>query len=450
MPLATGKSKAAFSKNVRTEIAAGKPTKQAVAIAYSERGDDCDLELDEELDEVDGDCSLDALPAALTFDRSMRRSDVDGHLHVEGVNISKANVCPYLGAEIPDASILGLDPAKVYYLYRDAAELAASAPSYENKPLMVDHVAVSADNPMKHKIGGTVSNVRFSAPYLKADIAVWDADAIRDIETEVKKQLSCGYRYAADMTPGTIDGTHYDGIMRNIVANHVALVEAGRAGPDVLVSDSLPQGLANMKISVLTAAVAAALALDSASTEKLKGTLATVFAADKKAKDSDPEEIDKAKAQDKKGGKDDKDTDANDADMDDEDDTDANDEFPEKPEGGAEKPTNKTVQKDKAKDKAMDAAGAASLIAANDAKHVAAREVESILGRVTHDSADAYYGAALTKLGVSIEGVHASAYPAMLKFARDNKVSTAPTIASDSAAVSDMTKAFPGLARFSK
>jgi hypothetical protein len=35
MPLNKGKSKAAFSENVRTEIAAGKPQKQAVAIAYS-------------------------------------------------------------------------------------------------------------------------------------------------------------------------------------------------------------------------------------------------------------------------------------------------------------------------------------------------------------------------------------------------------------------------------
>jgi hypothetical protein len=35
MPLAKGKSKTAFSKNVATEIKAGKPVKQAVAIAYS-------------------------------------------------------------------------------------------------------------------------------------------------------------------------------------------------------------------------------------------------------------------------------------------------------------------------------------------------------------------------------------------------------------------------------
>jgi hypothetical protein len=35
VPLSKGKSKAAFSKNVKAEVKAGKPVKQAVAIAYS-------------------------------------------------------------------------------------------------------------------------------------------------------------------------------------------------------------------------------------------------------------------------------------------------------------------------------------------------------------------------------------------------------------------------------
>jgi hypothetical protein len=35
MPLVKSKSKAAFKKNVEAEIKAGKPPKQAVAIAYS-------------------------------------------------------------------------------------------------------------------------------------------------------------------------------------------------------------------------------------------------------------------------------------------------------------------------------------------------------------------------------------------------------------------------------
>ena len=35
MPLIKSKSKAAFKTNIKREIAAGKPPKQAVAIAYS-------------------------------------------------------------------------------------------------------------------------------------------------------------------------------------------------------------------------------------------------------------------------------------------------------------------------------------------------------------------------------------------------------------------------------
>ena len=35
MPLINSKSKEAFRKNVKAEIASGKPQKQAVAIAYS-------------------------------------------------------------------------------------------------------------------------------------------------------------------------------------------------------------------------------------------------------------------------------------------------------------------------------------------------------------------------------------------------------------------------------
>jgi hypothetical protein len=37
MPLKTSKSPAAFKQNIRTEVAAGKPVKQAVAIAYSQK-----------------------------------------------------------------------------------------------------------------------------------------------------------------------------------------------------------------------------------------------------------------------------------------------------------------------------------------------------------------------------------------------------------------------------
>ncbi len=40
MPLESGSSRETMSKNIKTEIAAGKPQKQAVAIAYSKAGKD--------------------------------------------------------------------------------------------------------------------------------------------------------------------------------------------------------------------------------------------------------------------------------------------------------------------------------------------------------------------------------------------------------------------------
>src|SRR4029077_115521 len=55
----------------------------------------------------------------LAFDRaSVRSIDQDGHLHVSESNISMAAVNPYIGREIPDWQELGLDPDKVYQLFR--------------------------------------------------------------------------------------------------------------------------------------------------------------------------------------------------------------------------------------------------------------------------------------------------------------------------------------------
>jgi uncharacterized protein len=71
--------------------------------------------------------------------------------------------------------------------------------------------------------------------------SVWNAEAIRVVEDETKRELSSAYRYQADMTPGlSPDGEAYDGIMRpgSIIGNHVALVAEGRAGSDVMVKDS--------------------------------------------------------------------------------------------------------------------------------------------------------------------------------------------------------------------
>ena len=198
----------------------------------------------------------------LAFDRSARSYDADGRLHVAVSHISKATVNPYQGAEIPGYQELGLDPNKVYNLLRAPAELEKAAPTFNNLPILSEHVPVSASEPRKDLvIGSTGTEATFRAPYLDNSLVFWDAEFIAAIETKDQAQLSCAYRYVPDMTPGIFEGMAYDGVMTQIVGNHVALVEAGRAGPDVVVADRNPFTLeaANMKASGKTVAVRAAL-----------------------------------------------------------------------------------------------------------------------------------------------------------------------------------------------
>lgn len=179
----------------------------------------------------------------MAFDRQSARSiDADGRLHVSKTNISKAVVNPYYGREIPGWQQLGLEGDKVYRLHRDPEELAKGASTFNNLPILNKHIPVTVDAPQKDNVVGSIgSDVVFDAPYLQASLCVWDAAAIAGVESEKQCELSCGYRYDPDMTPGTTsDGEAYDGVMRNIRGNHLALVEVGRAGPDVVVADSSP------------------------------------------------------------------------------------------------------------------------------------------------------------------------------------------------------------------
>lgn len=185
-----------------------------------------------------------ALPVVLlAFDRSVRSRDAQGFLHVAVSNISKACVNPYLGREIPGCEALGLDPERVYQLYRDPGELAKAAASFNNLPLMAGHIEVNAEDPHQDRIvGSTGTDAQFRAPYLQNSLVIWDKGAIERVESREQVELSCAYRYVAEMVPGVIDGVRFDGRMTEIQGNHVALVEAGRAGPDVVVGDSKQPG----------------------------------------------------------------------------------------------------------------------------------------------------------------------------------------------------------------
>jgi Uncharacterized protein conserved in bacteria (DUF2213) len=178
---------------------------------------------------------------------SVRDTDHDGRLHVELTPISKANICPYTGKEIQDANPhkrLGLDNDKIYYMLRHPDELRRAADTANGIQLLKKHIGVNAESYKPYEtVGSTGTDAIFDGTYLKNSLSIWAKNAIDDIYSDEKKELSSAYYYDADMTPGVYQGQAYDGVMRNIRFNHVALVPKGRAGPDVCVADSAPDNI---------------------------------------------------------------------------------------------------------------------------------------------------------------------------------------------------------------
>jgi hypothetical protein len=350
----------------------------------------------------------------LAFDRSSRTIDADGRLHVAVSNISKAVVSPYYGREIPGYKELGLDADKIYQLLRDPDELLKGADSFNNLPLLDRHIPVSADDPKKQNVvGSTGTDAEFVKPFLRNSLVVWDAAAIAGIESGEQTELSCAYYYKPDMTPGEYEGVQYDGIMRDIVANHVALVELGRCGRDVVVSDADPfdPSLTENKPMTREELLAAVqkLAQDAAIDQK---ELAKMLAGD-----ADPDKDEQAEDEDE-------DEQACDEDEDD---------------------------KEQAQDSAIaiDAAIAkAKTEATNDtikrmnAIRQAEKDVQPIIGEVTAmDSAEAIYKLAIDHLGIDVTDVHPSAYPALIKMHKAK--AEKPKMAHDAAAASDFATLFP-------
>ena len=383
--------------------------------------------------------AMDGITESLAFDRaSVRTIDANGRLQISRTNISKANVNGYYGREIPRSEELGLEPNKLYRLWRHPDELRKAAKTFNNIPVLSKHIPdFPSDPPNEFRVGVTHSNAEFDGTYLTVGMSIWDNSAIAGIESGEQRELSASYKYVADMTPGvTPDGEPYDGVMRDIFGNHEALVPDGRAGPDVLVADSLPPELNHMrkhKAEAIRATLKPLLAQDADLEAEVRKALLALDEAEKKdeeenktADDEDDDEKDKKKTADDEDDEEDKDKKKTAEDEDDEED-------------------------DKVSKTAMDsairlAADSATKKAAENFRKIREAEqvVRPLIGDVVAmDSAEDVYRTALEQSGVDIAGVHPSAYPAMVKMAISQKENSRPVIAQDSASVSEFEKAFP-------
>lgn len=382
--------------------------------------------------------AMDGITESLAFDRaSVRTIDANGRLQISRTNISKANVNAYYGREIPRSEELGLEPNKLYRLWRHPDELRKAAKTFNNIPVLSKHIPdFPTDPPNEFRVGVTHSNAEFDGTYLTVGMSIWDNSAIAGIESGEQRELSASYKYVADMTPGvTPDGEPYDGVMRDIFGNHEALVPDGRAGPDVLVADSLPPELNHMrkhKVAAIRATLKPLLAQDADLEAEVRKALLALDEAEKedekenKPADDEDDEQDKKKTADDEDDEEDKDKKKTAEDEDDEED-------------------------DKVSKTAMDsairlAADSATKKAAENFRKIREAEqvVRPLIGDVVAmDSAEDVYRTALEQSGVDISGVHPSAYPAMVKMAISQKENSRPVIAQDSASASEFEKAFP-------
>lgn len=153
----------------------------------------------------------------------------EGYLICYDVHIARIGKQDYLGSE------LGVDD-DVVAVDRPANEVfnPATVASFEGKPFTNDHPYELLDvnnTPIYEK--GHVQNVRISDDrvYLDADIMVKDAQTIQEIENG-KRELSAGYN--CDCLQDE-NGNWYQA---NIIGNHVALVDKGRAGEQVRINDA--------------------------------------------------------------------------------------------------------------------------------------------------------------------------------------------------------------------
>lgn len=393
--------------------------------------------------------------SALAFDRATVRSfDKDGRLHIEVTPISKANICPYYGREIPNSRSLGLQPDKVYYLLRDPKELAKAASTFNNVPLLNEHIPVTAADPQKMAVvGSTGTDAEFDGTYLKNSLVVWDADSIAGIETDEKKELSSAYRYVADMTPGVHEGQPYDGVMRDIVGNHVALVIEGRAGSDVVVGDSIPTGMKSMSelTKKLMAIITPMLASDEKPEDVEKKVQKVVEDEATQAEKDNESEAERLEREEKelkeREERERKDRDRDRKEAEDEDDD------------GKDK--KKAEDEDDEEDKAaMDAAlirkaeenVMGRIRQANEARECV-RPLVGDVSLVAMDSAESIYRFALDSIGADHKGVHPSALKSMVEFAINQKSEVRkPTnvIGMDSAATNSFAKAFPGATKMKR
>ena len=281
--------------------------------------------------------------------------------------------------------------------------------------MLIRHIPVDASQPHKDSTIGSIGSdmTMDNDGRVWSSLRVFDQEAIDYIESRELGELSAGYSYTPDMTAGTWNGKPYDGIMRNIHGNHVAIVNRGRIGSDAIIADSLEGQLMAKKIVLKNGSLAKLqqqLGMDSA---ELKKTIVAVHKAlaldekEEKAEDEDDEKSEKAEDEDE-DEKDKKQAEDDDSDV-------VEDEEDDDKKEAEDEDDEEDKKDDKKKGTAMDAA---SLRQSVMSIFKAGREVEPLVGVIALDGFTSdrdVYAYALKQKGIDTKGINTAGLAALVK-----------------------------------
>jgi hypothetical protein len=179
----------------------------------------------------------------------------NGNLICENAEIARTGFQIYKGHELPqdelEAQGIEIDPDADVKVLRTADEVfkANVIRSFNGTTFTCTHPdkLLTVDTNADHDCGDVMNVRRGEEPLsdgnwpLLADIVVKDAEAIRQITQEGVRELSCGYNYHILKQGNNL-------LMTNIIGNHVALVEKGRAGAGARLMDTAMPDLPKRKI----------------------------------------------------------------------------------------------------------------------------------------------------------------------------------------------------------
>lgn len=166
----------------------------------------------------------------------------EGYLDVRA-RISRTGIQEYYAVELGDL-FSDYEPFAIINVFRPADEVfsEASLASFAKKPITVDHPweGVNASNHKDLAVGFAGEKMERDGIFMAGTLRITNADAVNRVQRG-EGELSAGYNSDITREDGTFEGTPYQAVMRKILGNHIALVDAGRCGPLCRVGDRAPQ-----------------------------------------------------------------------------------------------------------------------------------------------------------------------------------------------------------------